>query len=79
VLCVVGDEGTELTEVFVAEGGRVQFNEDVAPEHAVVNHAIHEEVFASNEDALLPGFEAEAVRQPSNACGRAVDRAILRP
>ena len=61
VLFVVGDVGIELAEVFVAEGLGFQFNEDVALEHAVVKHEIDEEVFASNEDAFLPGFEAEAV------------------
>ena len=61
MLFVVGDVGIELAEVFVAEGLGFQFNEDVALEHAVVKHEIDEEVFAANENALLPGFEAEAV------------------
>jgi hypothetical protein len=63
VFFIVGDVGVELAEMFVAEGIRLEFHQDVALEHAVVKDEVDEEVFVADEDALLPGLEAEAMTQ----------------
>ncbi len=47
----------------MAEGIGLEFHEDMALEHAVVEDEVDEEMFVADEDALLPGLEAEAVAQ----------------
>jgi len=63
VFLVVADVAVELAEVFVLEGIVFQFDQHVALEDAMVEDEIDEEVFAADQQAFLPGFEAEAVAE----------------
>jgi hypothetical protein len=61
VLFVVGNVGVELTEVLVGEGGRFEFDQDMALENPVIEDQVHKEMLVADEEALLPGFETEAM------------------
>jgi len=78
VFFVVGDVGVELAEVLVAEGIGLEFHEDVALEHAVVEDEIDEEVFVADEDAFCraskqkpwPSSRRKSWRRSSKASSR---------
>lgn len=74
---VVGDVGIELAEMFVAEGIGLEFHEDVALEDAVVEDEVDEEMFVSDEDAFLPGLEAEAVAQLEEEVLKAIQQGVF--
>jgi energy-converting hydrogenase Eha subunit G len=77
VLFVISDVGVELAEVLVLEGIGLEFYEDVALEDAVIEVEIDEEVFIANENALLPGLEADAVAQLEEEILKAVEQGIF--
>jgi hypothetical protein len=52
-----------LAEVFVGEFVYFELDEDMALEDTVIENQIHKPSGLSNDDALLPGFEAKAVTE----------------
>ena len=50
---------------------------DMAFEDAVVKHQVDKEMFIANQDAFLPGFEAETVAQFQQKCFKFVDKLIF--
>ena len=61
----------------MGKGGGLQLHEDVALEHAVVEDEVHEEVLFADEEALLPGFEAEAVAHFHEEILKAIEQSVF--
>ena len=63
VFAIPGHVGVELAEVFVGEFVHFELDEDMAFQDTMVENQIHKPSGLSDDDALLPGFEAKAVTE----------------
>ena len=63
VFAIPGHVGVELAEVFMGEFVHFELDEDMAFQDTMVENQIHEPSGLSDDDALLPGFEAKAVTE----------------
>ena len=63
VFMIPGYVGVELAEVFMGELVHFELDEDMAFQDTMVENQIHEPSGLSDDDALLPGFEAKAVTE----------------
>lgn len=63
--------------MFVFESIVLEFDQHVAFEDAVVEHQVNEEMFAADEQALLPRLEAEAVAEFEQEALQLVEQGVF--